>query len=225
MDIRTHKDLGALCVAAARDTAGILNEAIEEKGLARIVLTGGTAGIRTLEELAGLDVDFTRCLFFFGDERDVNVSHPDSNEGQAREAFFSKVPVPEENIFGMDLGEGDLEEAAARYEQILNEHTPEFDLHLFGVGEDGHINSLFPGSPVLEENKLVAAVFDSPKPPARRLTLTFPAVQRARHKMLLVSGAAKAEALAKLLAQAPVSECPAMGVGPAILQVDEAARS
>jgi 6-phosphogluconolactonase len=85
-------------------------------------------------------------------------------------------------------------------------------VHLLGMGGEGHINSLFPETPAVREtNRLVVGVSDSPKPPPRRITLTLPAVQRSREVWLVVSGAAKADAVAAAIGGAKPVDVPAAG--------------
>ncbi|MDO5031539.1 6-phosphogluconolactonase [Corynebacterium sp.] len=196
-------------------------------GVARIVLTGGGAGIGVLRELARLDqaareqgpdfpalaIDWTRVHVFFGDERNVPVSDPESNEGQARHALLGPVGVPEQHIHGYDLGAVSMEHAAMAYSGEIQDFAPKgFDLHLLGMGGEGHINSLFPHTPaVLETEELVVAVDDSPKPPAERVSLTLPAVNRSQRVWFLVAGEEKAEAAAHLVAGSPAVEWPAAG--------------
>ncbi len=196
-------------------------------GVARVVLTGGGAGIGVLRELARLDaaaeaqepdfpalrVDWDRVHVFFGDERNVPTSDPESNEGQARQALLGPAGVPEGNIHGFDLGAVAMETAAQAYEAEIEEFAPNgFDLHLLGMGGEGHINSLFPHTDaVREDTKLAVAVSDSPKPPAERLTLTLPAINTADKVWLLVSGEQKAEAAAHVVHGADPVEWPAAG--------------
>lgn len=182
-------------------------------GRARIVLTGGTAGITLLERLAQEPIDWTRVEIFFGDERNVTVDHPDSNEGQARAALLGPAGVPEENIHGYGLDGGPMGGAVQRYRDTLAQYAPQgFDLHLLGMGGEGHINSLFPHTDAVGENQeLVVAVSDSPKPPAERATLTLPAVQSARRVWLLVSGAEKADAAAAFAGGADPLDWPVAG--------------
>lgn len=183
-------------------------------GFARVVVTGGGAGIGTLRELRTLDgVDWSRIHVFFGDERNVPPSHPDSNEGQAREALLDHVDIPPAHIHGWRLGELLLDAAVAAYAETLAAHAPHgFDLHLLGMGGEGHINSLFPHTPAIREQEhLTLAVTDSPKPPAERATLTLPAIARADHVWLLVGGPEKAEAAAQVIAGAPAEAWPAAG--------------
>jgi 6-phosphogluconolactonase len=108
--------------------------------------------------------------------------------------------------------------AALAYEQILaanaepGDPAPNFDVHLLGVGPEGHINSLFPDTPaVREKTRMVVDVEDSPKPPPLRITLTLPAIQRSREVWLLVSGADKAEAVAAAVGGANPVSIPAAG--------------
>lgn len=204
-----------ITVAKAATTPGA---GVHGDGIARIVLTGGGAGIKLLEKLAndGAGLNWEKIHVFFGDERNVPVSHPESNEGQAREALLSKVSIPESNIHGYGLRglEADtLEESARAYEEILKEHAPRgFDLHLLGMGGEGHINSLFPHTDAVREDaRLVIAVTDSPKPPAERVSLTLPAVHSAQRVWLLVSGTEKAEAAAAIISGQPAVDWPAAG--------------
>ena len=112
----------------------------------------------------------------------------------------------------------DLDAAAQAYQQLLAAHAepgqpaPDFDVHLLGMGPEGHVNSLFPDTPgVRESTRLVVGVPDSPKPPPRRITLTLPAVRRSREVWLVVAGAAKAEAVAAAINGADPVAVPAAG--------------
>ena len=112
----------------------------------------------------------------------------------------------------------DLDAAALAYEHVLaanagdGQPAPDFDVHLLGMGGEGHINSLFPHTPAVREtNRLVVGVTDSPKPPPRRITLTLPAVRRSREVWLVVSGAGKADAVAAAVGGAEPVDVPAAG--------------
>ncbi|MGV0358346.1 6-phosphogluconolactonase [Corynebacterium mastitidis] len=229
--IRCYADLHALVRAAAEETARVIAQAQDRgDGLARLVLTGGGAGIALLESLSAReDIDWGRVHVFFGDERNVPVADPESNEGQARAALLDKVGIPAEQVHGMGLdGAVDMEAAAERYEEELRRWAPEgFDVHFLGMGGEGHINSLFPHSAATAESRRwVVPVYDSPKPPAQRLSLTLPAVARARRVWLLVSGAAKAEAAAAVAQRKNAADWPAAGARGAaetVLFLDEEA--
>ena len=191
---------------------------VHADGVARLVLTGGGAGIGLLERVRELEdadsrIDWSRVHVFFGDERNVPVSHEDSNEGQARDALLSHVDITQDHIHGYGLDGGDMEIQARDYEETIATVAPRgFDIHLLGMGYEGHINSLFPHTDAVRESeRLVIAVTDSPKPPAERVTLTLPAVRRAEQVWLLVAGEDKAEAAAQVVARANPEEWPAAG--------------
>ena len=139
---------------------------------------------------------------FWGDERYVPEDDDERNEKQAREALLDHIDIPASNVHAMAASDGefgaDLAAAALAYEQLLaanaepGEPAPNFDVHLLGMGPEGHINSLFPDTPAVRETtRMVVAVEDSPKPPPQRITLTLPAIQRSREVWLMVSGAAR----------------------------------
>lgn len=203
--------------------AGIISTTdggVHGDGIARVVFTGGGAGIKLLSRLVrAKTLDWSRIHVFFGDERNVPVFDPESNEGQARYALLNHVNIPEANIHGYRPGNSTLEDAATNYASTIEKDAPKgFDLHLMGMGPDGHINSLFPNSRQLkEESRLVVAVTGSPKPPAERLTLTYPAIARAEQVWLLVSGSEKAEAIHNLLSGEQSDEWPVTRV-PALAQ-------
>ncbi|WJZ02716.1 6-phosphogluconolactonase [Corynebacterium freiburgense] len=208
-------DREELTTKAAEQTAKVIANAQQSgDGYARIVLTGGGAGIGMLQKLRELDgIDWARIHIFFGDERNVPTDHPDSNEGQARAALLDHVSIPQEHIHGWRLGELSLDAAVTAYAGTLSKYAPQgFDLHLLGMGGEGHINSIFPHTDaVREQNALTLAVTDSPKPPAERATLTLPAIAQADHVWLLVSGAEKAEAASHVIAGSPAEDWPAAG--------------
>lgn len=202
-------------------------------GFARIVLTGGGAGIGVLTELAALDhaaratadifpitaVDWGRVHVFFGDERYVPADHPERNEGQADAALLDHVGVPPEHVHrypvpvdGEDPTGPGLDDAAASYARTLAEYAPAgFDLHLLGMGPEGHVNSLFPHTPELTSAQTVVPVRDCPKPPPERVSLTLAAVRSARQVWLLVCGDAKREAAGHALSGADPAQWPAAG--------------
>ena len=110
----------------------------------------------------------------------------------------------------------DLDAAAAGYEQVVignfEATGPRFDVHLLGMGPEGHVNSLFPDTAAVKEtDRFVVGVTDSPKPPPRRITLTLPAIARSREVWLVVSGEGKADAVAAAVGGAEPVDIPAAG--------------
>ncbi|MFF0813853.1 6-phosphogluconolactonase [Rhodococcus sp. NPDC003318] len=221
--VQTFDDTAALTAAAARQLVDVIVAAQAERGAASIVLTGGGNGIGVLRQLRADSgaIDWSKVDIFWGDERFVPAGHPDRNEVQAHEALLDHVPVQPARLHPMPYGDGlyagDPDAAAHAYEHLLAAHAdggpvPEFDVHLLGMGGEGHINSLFPDTAAVRENtRFVVGVTDSPKPPAQRVTLTLPAVRHARRVWLLVAGADKAEAVASAVRGASPIDVPAAG--------------
>ncbi|MEV0033473.1 6-phosphogluconolactonase [Nocardia sp. NPDC050793] len=218
--VEVHPDAGVLVAAAAARFVQVVVAAQAERGSASVVLTGGGTGIAMLEEVrkAPGDIDWSRLDIFWGDERFVPAGDPERNELQARQALLDHVPVDHARVHPVATSDGeypDPVEAAAEYSAAVHAHLVEhgaFDLHLLGMGGEGHVNSLFPDTDaVREEHELVVAVTNSPKPPPVRVTLTLPAVRRARHVMLIVAGAGKAEAVAAAIGGAEPVDIPAAG--------------
>ncbi len=222
--VETYPDTTALVAAAGDRLVEAITAAIAARGRALVVLTGGGTGIGLLEHVGAHDdaIDWSRVHLYWGDERFVPADDDERNEKQAREALIDHIAIPAGNVHPMAASDGafgdDLAAAAAGYAEVLagtaetGEAAPIFDVHLLGMGGEGHINSLFPHTPaVAETTRLVVGVEDSPKPPPRRITLTLPAVQRSREVWLVVSGAAKAEAVAAAIGGAAPAEVPAAG--------------
>ena len=222
--VETFPDSDGLVTAAGERLIGVVDDAIAARGRALIVLTGGGNGNRLMSYLAAQSerIDWANVHLFWGDERYVTEDDDERNDEQAREALLDHVDIPARNVHAMPASDGeygsDLAAAALAYEQLLaanaepGDPAPNFDVHLLGVGPEGHINSLFPDTPaVCEATRLVVGVDDSPKPPPQRITLTLPAIQRSREVWLLVSGADKAEAVAAAIGGADPISVPAAG--------------
>jgi 6-phosphogluconolactonase len=208
------------------------------------VLSGGSTPRALYRLLADADapfrgrIDWPAIHFFWGDERHVPPDHPDSNFRMAREAMLDHVPAPAAHVHRIAGEEPDAARAAQRYERELIDlfglraggdgdaaaearGLPRFDLVLLGLGDEGHTASLFPGSPLLagspppgSPRQLAAAVWVA-KLETWRITLTPPVLNRAATVIFLVSGAAKAPALAAVLEGEPQPELyPAQVVAP-----------
>ena len=222
--IEIFPDSPTLVDAAGRRLVDTIHSAVAARGRALIVLTGGGNGIGLLQYLAaqGQQIDWSKVDLFWGDERYVPEDDDERNDKQAREALLDHIDIPSSHVHTMPASDGefgsDLAAAALAYEQLLaanaapGEQVPNFDVHLLGMGPEGHINSLFPDTAaVLEATRMVVAVDDSPKPPPQRITLTLPAIQRSREVWLMVSGAAKADAVAAAIGGVSPVSIPAAG--------------
>jgi 6-phosphogluconolactonase len=168
----------------------------EHRGFA-LALPGGSVATHFFPRLARMPVDWSRVEFFWGDERAVPPDDPRSNYAAARALWLDPAGVPDASVHPMRADAADLAGAAAEYEALLRSRAaPCLDLVLLGVGPDGHVCSLFPGRPALEEEqRLVVPEDDAPKPPRRRLTLTLPMIAGASHVVVAALGEEKAPAL------------------------------
>jgi len=166
--------------------------AIAERGQFKLVLAGGTTPEKVYRLLAQADADWSRWLIYYGDERCLPANHAERNNVMAQLAFLSKVAIPEIQVFTIPAELGN-EQAADQYRQVVKDALP-FDLVLLGMGEDGHTASLFPGHQH-NSDELVHAVFNSPKPPPERVSVSAKALGNARQVIFLITGTNKQEAV------------------------------
>jgi 6-phosphogluconolactonase len=215
----------------AREAAGrfvsLASALIESRGRFSIGLSGGSTP-RALYQLLASEpfrsaVRWQRVEVFWGDERAVPPSHPDSNFRMAQETLLDMVPIPADRIHRMPGDADDLDGGAVAYEAEIarvlggtaGDVPPAFDLILLGLGTDGHTASLFPGTRALAERHRWVVTNHVPKLGADRLTLTWPILNRAANVLFLVSGPDKAPVLREVL-EGPYDpeRLPAQGVRP-----------
>lgn len=207
-----HPDAVTLAAAIAETLSDRLAEIQSSDRTPSVVLTGGTIAIKAYEALYAGEVDWSNVDFYWGDERFVPEGHADRNDQQAQDAFLTRLGVPDEHIHPMPAHGCDLStsDAADTYGATLP--TEPFDIVLLGMGPDGHVASLFPGfSQLHETERRVVEVFNSPKPPPVRISLTFTALNNADSVWFLVSGEAKAPAVAHALGDGTLEDTPARG--------------
>lgn len=222
--VEKYPDKAALVTAVGDRLIGAIVAAVQKRGRASVALTGGGTGIGLLEHVRenGGAIDWSKVHVFFGDERYVPEDDDERNEKQAREALLDHIDIPAANVHAMPASDGefgdDLDAAALAYEHVLAANaddggpSPDFDVHLLGMGGEGHINSLFPHTAAVREtSRLVVGVTESPKPPPRRITLTLPAIVRSREVWLVVAGGEKADAVAAAVGGAAADDVPAAG--------------
>jgi 6-phosphogluconolactonase len=192
--------LAELVEDAAAHLRAAAATAIAARGRFRIALAGGSTPRALYPALVG-GIDWTRVIVFFGDERAVGPTDPQSNYRMARETLLDPAGVPPASVFRWRGEDPDLEAAARDYQAALTAQAqaPWLDLALLGLGPDGHTASLFPGTSALGEESRLAVAVDVPAHGTRRLTLTYPALCGAREICFLVTGREKAAALAAVL--------------------------
>ena len=234
-DVIVHPDSTVLAEAVAARLLLNLVDAQAAHGEANVVLTGGRVAAAVYRAVAASPVrqavDWSRVSLWWGDARFRPSGHPDRNETQAR-AALAGLPLPEERIHPMPAADGpdgdDPEAAAARYARTLSEHAtsgplPRFDVLLLGVGEDGHVASLFPGLPGVSATGIVCPVRDSPKPPPVRLSLTLPTINTAAQVWLVAAGPDKAKAVGQARSGADLPAARVRGTDATLWLLDRAA--
>ena len=205
-DLRIYPDPEALNRAAAEEIAHLARVAVAERGLVTVALSGGRTPRRLYRLLAAEyrdGIPWPQMHLFWGDERYVPPTDPQSNYCLAREALLDRVPIPVECVHPMPTHFPNAEDAARDYEATLRAYFagsgPTFDLILLGMGAEGHTASLFPGSPALAEHEHWVVAAQAPAQPPLRLSLTLPAINRARNAVFLISGSEKVKAVQSIL--------------------------
>ncbi len=208
---KTLADPQALAVHAAGWMAGVLRS---RPGPAAVALSGGSTPKLLYQVLAAPpfvdQVPWDRVHWFWGDERFVPQSDERSNYRMTMQAMLDRAIMPPGNVHPIPTEGVTADEAAARYQAllqafygapVLDPARPLFDIVLLGLGTNGHTASLFPDTPVLAERTAWAAAV-TPEGEPTRITLTYPALESCRHAAFLVAGADKRDVLAQVRAGA-----------------------
>jgi 6-phosphogluconolactonase len=214
-DLRIVDDLRGLSQAAAEEFLTQAIGTVRASGRFTVALSGGSTP-KSLYSLLATNfrdqLPWDKMFFFWGDERHVPPHNPESNYRMTQEALFSKVSVPQSNVFRVPAENPDASQAAADYEAMLRKFfqlspgaMPRFDLILLGMGPDGHTASLFPKTIALQERSRLVVANWVDKFKTQRITFTFPVLNNAAVVNFLVGGSDKAETLREVLegTQAP----------------------
>ena len=200
MRIEALADADAVARASAAFTAGEARAAVAARGRFILAVSGGHTPWRMLRVLADERMPWSDVHIVQVDERVAPAGHPDRNLTYLRESLLAHCPLRPENIHAMPVESADLDSASGEYAVTLQQiaGTPAvLDLAHLGLGPDGHTASLVPGDPVLEVTDADVAL-TGPYQGRRRMTLTYPILNRARRIVWLVTGQEKAEMLARL---------------------------
>ncbi|MFN7542008.1 MAG: 6-phosphogluconolactonase [Acidobacteriota bacterium] len=207
--VHTYANAEEAAQACAERMAGIMKESIEQRGEARVALSGGSTPKLRFGYLAKLPMDWKQVWLYWVDERVVPPEDPDSNYRMAMEYLIRPAGIPIENLNRI-AGERYPEEAAAHYVseiqvdfQLKEGELPVFDLIHRGMGADSHTASLFPGDPLVDDEYEIAANTYVEKFKSHRVTLMPGVLKAARHTVILAPGADKAEALWDVLEGKP----------------------
>src|SRR5437773_4414729 len=200
MRIEVLADADAVAKEAAAVIATEARQAVAARGRFVTAVSGGHTPWMMLRALAGEDVPWASVHMFQVDERVAPEGHADRNLTHLRASLLEHAPLPPAQLYAMPVEIPDLQSAAAKYAAELERIAgtpPVLDLIHLGLGPDGHTASLVPGDRVLEvadRDVATTGIYQA----RRRMTLTYPAINRSRRILWIVTGSEKAEALARL---------------------------
>ncbi|MEI6080892.1 MAG: 6-phosphogluconolactonase [Verrucomicrobiota bacterium] len=205
LKIEVLADDDAVAKAAAGVIAAAAREAVAARGVFTLAVSGGKTPWAMLKDLASEEVPWSQVHVFQIDERIAPEGDPDRNLTHLHESLLGNAPIPKENIHAMPVNAEDPVEGTKEYEQVLQEicgHPPTLDMAHLGLGPDGHTASLTPNDPVLGVTDRDVALTDPVHlyQNRRRMTLTYPMINRSRQIMWLATGAAKIPMIVKLKA-------------------------
>ncbi len=214
-------DAQAIAASAAQAVHAAARQAIDQRGRFLLVLAGGTTPEACYRLLRTQPADWSHWHIYFGDERCLPVDDPSRNSLMARQAWLDHVAIPPVQIhpIAAELGP---ERAAADYHRQVQKALP-FDLVLLGMGEDGHTASLFPGQLHELGEQWALPVYDAPKPPAERISLSRGALCQCRELLVLISGAGKREAVGRWRSGAALPIAELLAKRPGRIMIDRAA--
>lgn len=216
-----HDTPEALSRDAVARIAAAARAAVEARESFSLALAGGGTPLAAYRLLAAEAMPWERTHLYWSDERCVPPDDAESNYGAARRALLDHLANPPAQVCRIEGEDPDPHAAAARYAALL---PARLDLLLLGIGEDGHIASLFPGDIALHEHTRHAVAVIGPKPPPRRITITPPVLAAARATLVLATGAAKASPVARaLVGEINIDELPVQLARPATWLLDREA--
>lgn len=191
-----------------RDWIATANQSIKKHNAFYVALSGGSTPLKIFEELVKHRdqlVDPSKIFLFWGDERCVPPSSPESNYGQAMQ-ILNALAIPESNIFRM---QAELENGADQYQQQILARVPHgsFDMIMLGMGADGHTLSLFPQTQALSETHLLVVKNHVPQSNSDRITFTLPLVKRAQRCVVYIQGKNKQHVLEEIFSSTSRDNC------------------
>jgi 6-phosphogluconolactonase len=200
MNVEVLPDAAAVAIRAARFIAAQARDAVAARGRFAFAVSGGRTPWLMLSALAAEEVPWASVQLFQVDERMAPAGHADRNLTHIQESLRERAPLDPSHLHAMPVEDADLDAAAGRYAAELRTVTgapPVLDLVHLGVGPDGHTASLVPGDPVLQISDADVAL-TGPYEGRRRMTLTYPALDRARQLLWVVTGQEKAAIVSRL---------------------------
>ncbi len=208
-----------MALEGANIFTAVAKQAVNQRGNFSVALSGGSTPRLMHRMLAEepyiFENPWDKTHLFWVDERCVPKNNPASNYGNAKRDFLDRVPIPDSQVHPMSCDQTP-EQGAKKYQsEIMNffrpkaEGFPVFDLILLGIGSDGHIASLFPGQPAVQEKKEIVLAVKGGNPDVNRITMTLPIIGHARHTVILASGEEKAAVIRSVFEEDYVPRMPA----------------
>ncbi|MEO1616388.1 MAG: 6-phosphogluconolactonase [Planctomycetota bacterium] len=221
-------DVPTLQQTVTDDFCELAKRCVQENGVFRVSLSGGSTPRRVYEMLVDRDLPWEQIHLFWGDERNVPHDHDDSNYRMVRTALIDSIKIPAENVHPVPVEVDSPERAAANYEQMLRTHfptgSPQWDLVLLGMGDDAHTASLFPQTAAIDVQDRWFVENWVEKFDAYRYTMTYPAIEASNEIWFIITGAAKRDALRQVLhGSSDIAHYPSQRIKPSRWFVDAAA--
>jgi 6-phosphogluconolactonase len=192
-----YKDSESVAHAAANYIYKEIRIFLAEKNLCHIALPGGSTPARCLELLALKNLPWDNIHCYIGDERCLPVGDAERNDTMIQDKLWSRVEIPEQNVHVIEAERG-ADAAASLYTGVVNA-SGRLDIVVLGMGEDGHTASLFPDNPALDDTRAVVPVYNAPKPPPERVSLGMHTLRAAAHRVALVTGSGKRDAMTQIM--------------------------
>ena len=221
-DKRIFEDAESVAEASAIYLASEISRIVAEQGFCSVVLPGGSTPKRCLQFLATMELPWEQTHWYLNDERCLPVGDDERNDKMVLESLFSEQAALIESHFHPIPAHLGPEEGASAYAEVIDEIVARYgalDIVVFGMGEDGHTASLFPGNPALQDQRTAVPVYDSPKPPPTRVSVGLLPLRDARLKIVLATGAGKKQVLAEVFAE---GQLPVARVEPDVWFLDKA---
>ncbi len=209
----------------------VLNQFMTRTNL-YIALSGGNTPLLFFKILSDFNsqkknkIDWKKLHFFWGDERCVASDDPESNYGNAKKVLFSKIDIPEKNIYPVN-GENDPELECENYAKLIKKTVPSssgvpvFDWIFLGIGDDGHTASLFPNQMELLTSEMICGLAKHPETGQQRITLTGKTINMAKRVTFMATGKEKQEVVRQILNKEPSArKYPAAKIAPEKGRVD-----
>lgn len=181
--------------AAASRIAKLIELSLQQNNICHIALPGGNTPAKCFHYLSQKNINWQQIHWYLGDERCLPVGHAERNDVMIQQHLWSKIQAPDKTIHTIPTELG-ATEAAAKYAAIMNNII--LDIAFLGMGEDGHTASLFPDNIALNNSTSVVPVFNAPKPPTERVSLSVATLQRAKHRIVLTTGDSKKQAIGQI---------------------------